>query len=54
MDDHTDLQPEVETPQIPRDLIEQTLMVLIRLPAHEVYPLIKRWEAAVPGVIQGA
>lgn len=41
-------KPKMET--IPRDLIDETLAILLQHAAAQVYPLLKRWESALPGV----
>ncbi len=43
---------KANTVTVPKDLVEQTLTILLQHPASQVYALIQRWEKAVPGLIQ--
>lgn len=36
---------------VPRALVEQTVSILIQLPAHQVYGLVAAWERHIPGLI---
>lgn len=36
------------TVTVPRDLVERTVNIVLKMSAHQVYPLIREWEIAVP------
>lgn len=38
----------VPTKEVPLDLIEQTLSILLQLPVAQGYLLVKRWEEVYP------
>lgn len=36
---------------VPRSLVEQTVQVLLQIPAAQVYLLVREWEQAVPDLL---
>lgn len=40
-----------DTVEVPRELIGQTITLLLAAPASQVYHLVQAWEAAVPDLL---